>query len=459
MVSSLSSNILIALIVVLMTLLRQNKSFKKWFVSNIEILLSRTSNSTQKINVLSPTLKLVSDEKLMGAYRPNFAKLNSRLPRLLELTQNLIRLHEYRVRGESYNGLLFQRTRQLGGISEDQLRQLGYFTKLVKSNEGIRANAEVIDKIIEYTLMKLVHSNEQAEEFVEEIDKICEEHGYKVKDGQLTKLKATSVFPIVLSRGSQNAVHEALAHLCRDFSSYYSRERDPLQNFFTDRIKSFVNGSGFTKEKVLMVIPGAGVGGLSHSLASTFPHIQVDSIELSALMYVCNLFALEYGQDVEIRPFIQQYSGQTVFDNQLRSLSADLSKVNQHKNLTPLWGDFTQYSPDAKNYDKIIVCSAYFIDTAENIFDYLNSIEALKEYCKELHWINVGPLKYGTKPLVQFTGDELNQLRKIRGWKDLVETYELDYFKGLNGYLTDYESMYQGYYGLLKFHSVFEKSE
>lgn len=77
------------------------------------------------------------------------------------------------------------------------------------------------------------------------------------------------------------------------------------------------------------------------------------------------------------------------------------------------------------------------------MFEYLSSIEALKKYCKELHWVNVGPLKYGTKPLVQFTGDELSRLRKIRGWKDLVEEYEVDSSKGLNGYLTDYESMYK----------------
>nr|CAI6680901.1 BPK_HP1_G0043560.mRNA.1.CDS.1 [Saccharomyces cerevisiae] len=40
--------------------------------------------------------------------------------------------------------------------------------------------------------------------------------------------------------------------------------------------------------------PRGWCGGLSHTLTTTFPKIQVDSIELSALMYICNLFALEY---------------------------------------------------------------------------------------------------------------------------------------------------------------------
>ncbi|CAI4970295.1 BAD_collapsed_G0043310.mRNA.1.CDS.1 [Saccharomyces cerevisiae] len=456
MVSSLASNIILALVVVLMTLLRQNKPLQKWFVSYVEKLLSRKSNLAQKVSVLSPSLKLVDVEKSISADQSNLSKINYQIPTLPDLTGNLIRLHEYRARGEGYNGLLFRRARQLNGISEDQLQKLGYFTKLMKNNEGIRENARVIDKIIEFTLGKLIHSNEHDEEFTEEIEKICAEHGYKIKDGHLIQLNPDFVFPIVSSRGSQSVVHEALAHLCRDFSSYYSVERDPLQNFIISRINHHVISAGDMKEKILIVTPGAGVGGLSHTLATTFPKIQVDSIELSALMYICNLFALEYKHDVKIRPFVQQYSCQTVFDNQLRSLSADLSKVGHRSNLDPLWGDFTRYSPISKDYDKIIICSAYFIDTAENMFEYLSSVEALKKYCKELHWVNVGPLKYGTKPLVQFTGDELSQLRKIRGWKDLVEEYEVDSSKGLNGYLTDYESMYQGYYGLLKFHSVFE---
>nr|CAI6680807.1 BPK_HP1_G0043550.mRNA.1.CDS.1 [Saccharomyces cerevisiae] len=99
---------------------------------------------------------------------------------------------------------------------------------------------------------------------------------------------------------------------------------------------------------------------------------------------------------------------------------------------------------------------AHTIDTTENMFEYLSSIEALKKYCKELHWVNVEPLNMAQNPWSNSTGDELSRLRKIRGWKDLVEEYEVDSSKGLNGYLTDYESMYQGYYGLLKFHSVFE---
>ncbi|QHS75480.1 uncharacterized protein SPAR_M03250 [Saccharomyces paradoxus] len=458
MVGSLASNIILALVVVLMTLLRQNKLFQEWFLSHLEKLFSKKSKLTQKVNVLSPSLKLVGYKTSVTAHQSNLCKINHGIPTLPDLTQNLIRLHEYRARGEGYNSLLFRRARQLDGTAGDQLQELGYFTKLMKNNESIRENAGVIDKIIEFTLMKLMHSNEHNKEIMEEIEKICAEHGYKIEDGHLTQLNSDSVFPIVLSRGSQNAVHEALAHLCRDFSSYYSKERDPLQKFIINRIRHHVVRPGAMKEKILIVTPGAGVGGLPHALASTFPNIQVDSVELSALMYVCNLFALEYKHDVKIRPFVQQYSGQTVLNNQLRSLWADLSKFNSCDNLDPLWGDFTRYSPDAKDYDKIIICSAYFIDTAENVFEYLASIEALKEYCKELHWINVGPLKYGTKPLVQFTGDELGRLRKIRGWKDLVETYEVDSSKGLNGYLTDYESMYQGYYGLLKFHSVFERS-
>lgn len=152
MVNSLASNIILALVVVLMTLLRQNKPLQKWFVSYVEKLLSRKSNLAQKVSVLSPSLKLVDVEKSISADQSNLSKINYQIPTLPDLTGNLIRLHEYRARGEGYNGLLFRRARQLNGISEDQLQKLGYFTKLMKNNEGIRENARVIDKIIEFTL-------------------------------------------------------------------------------------------------------------------------------------------------------------------------------------------------------------------------------------------------------------------------------------------------------------------
>ena len=100
--------------------------------------------------------------------------------------------------------------------------------------------------------------------------------------------------------------------------------------------------------------------------------------------------------------------------------------------------------------------TAYFIDTAENLFEYMESIESLKQNCKDLHWINVGPLKYGTKPVIQLTADELSELRRIRGWETLSEIYLVDYKQELNGYLTDQKSLYQGYYGLIKFHSKFQ---
>ena len=97
------------------------------------------------------------------------------------------------------------------------------------------------------------------------------------------------------------------------------------------------------------------------------------------------------------------------------------------------------------------------MDTAENIFTYMDSIERLSEYCYELHWINIGPLKYGTKPKVQLTAKEFQELREIRGWKDTDNGLpSID--DSLSGYLTDKEALYQGFYRLVKFHSVFRKT-
>lgn len=86
MVSSLASNIILALVVVLMTLLRQNKPLQKWFVSYVEKLLSRKSNLAQKVSVLSPSLKLVDVEKSISADQSNLSKINYQIPTLPDLT-------------------------------------------------------------------------------------------------------------------------------------------------------------------------------------------------------------------------------------------------------------------------------------------------------------------------------------------------------------------------------------
>lgn len=434
---------------VLMSILRKYKPFRDWASSLLETSLSDYFLPSKQAIVATPEFKVG---------KPSNRFKGTKGITLYELTQSLTQLREYFARAQRQNGVIFNRANELNEESLEQLREISYFTKIQKVNKSIEENNKALEAVIKHVLDKLVKCNiadSEDETLPDQLKTICADIGYHLNENNELSFTGDAVI-LSNSKSNQGSVNEAIGHLCRDWSANFECERQPINDFVHERITERVNISN--ESKTLVVVPGAGVGQLPFFIAKSFPHCQVDSVEWSSLMYIFNEFALGHGQDVRIRPFAQHYSGSLDTQSQIRSFEVPLSKIKRPANLASYWGDFRQYTTNTEHYDQIIVCTAFFIDTAENVFEYLEAIEQLSAHCKTLHWINVGPLKYGTRPLVQFTADELERLRKVRGWKDLVETRTTDYREGLNGYLTNTESLYQGYYGLLKFHTVFDKT-
>lgn len=441
--------IIFACIAVLMSFLRRYKPFRNWAASLLQHSLSDYLLPSKQVAVATPNFKIAKTV-------PSFEDSGSTT--LYELTQCLGQLQEYSVRAQRQNATIFNRTRELDETCIEQLRELEYFSKIQKVNSCIEANYKVLQAVIRHILEKIVKANlenRQDETLLDQLKTICAELGYTLEDDGSLEFVGEQVV-LAASTSNQSRVNEAIGHLCRDWSDSFLCEREPLIEFISKSLSHpCVDGS----KRTLIVIPGAGAGQIPYSTAKKFPHFDVVSIELSPLMYVFNEFALDHGIDVGIRPFCQHYSGSSSVQNQTRKFNIRLAGVKRPSNLTVHWGNFLQYTTNGQKYEQVIVCTAFFIDTAENLFDYIMAIESLGKYCNELQWINVGPLKYGTRPLVQFTADELRKLRELRGWHDIVEERVTDYKSGLNGYMTDRESLYQGYYGLLKFHTRFQKEE
>lgn len=442
-------SIICTCIAIVMSILRAYKPFREWAASRINLSLSDYLLPSKQLVVTTPSFRI-------SKISPNFK--DTKGITLYELTQGLTQLQEYSVRAQRQNGLVFNRTKELDESCIEQLRELEYFSKIQEVNKCIDENYKVLNAVIGRILEKIVAANfkdADDETIPDQLKTICNEFGYTLNDDGTLNFKGEQVV-VATSPSYQSRVNEAVGHLCRDWSSSFQCERQPLTDFIS---KSLNHPSIDKSKRTLVVIPGAGVGQVPFFTAKSFSNFEVASVELSPLMYLLNEFALDHGSDVGIRPFCQHYSGSCNTQNQTRKFQVQLKSVKRPSNLTTHWGNFLQYSTNGKKYDQIIVCTAFFIDTAENLFDYIKAIESFSSSCKELQWINVGPLKYGTRPLVQFTADELKQLRKMRGWRDFVEERAIDYKSGLNGYMTDRESLYQGYYGLLKFHTRFRKGE
>ncbi|CUS20350.1 LAQU0S01e04654g1_1 [Lachancea quebecensis] len=429
MTLSLSSFVLV-LSVVLM-LLKNNKTFKQFLANKLQ-------KSFSKLNRHIP---------ISTNFHLNQSKNFEKSVGLAEVYDALLQLQEYGVRGFRQNAVLFHRASSLNAIHLEQLRKLNYFEKLEESNEAVNANQKTINSIIEHTLTQLLDSNSLDNADGRELLSVCNGLGYDYQENGVLKRRISHT-KTLSPKSNQSRVNEAISHMCRDWHPKYEQERRPLMDFITSRLRS-----NRFQGRTLVVVPGSGAGGIAHEVALAFPEFDVHSVELSTLMYLCNEFALGHGHSISIKPFAQHFSGQLDTQNQVRDYQIDLSKVKRPSNLQVHLGDFCEFRP-YEEYDQIIVASAYFIDTAENLFSYFDAIENLKFFCSELQWINVGPLKYGTQPKVQLNDKELTKLRKERNWKDLYHKCDS---KDLNGYLTNEKSLYQGFYGLVKFHSTYKE--
>ncbi|SCU79653.1 LAFA_0B04654g1_1 [Lachancea sp. 'fantastica'] len=426
--STLSTCFTVILSILLM-LLNKNKAWKMRLAS----ILQRSVSKMTKHVPISTNFRLEQSKHFTEAVG------------LLELYDSLIYLQEYRARALKYNATLYHMSKSVDPGQIEQLRALQYFEKLEQINDAVGDNSTTTQLIVENSLIKLLRNNRLDSENGKELLSVFKGLGFEV-DGD-SALKRIPVHKLTLSPSSrQSRVNEAISHMCRDWHSSFKAEREPLTHFIISKVKGLK-----LKGKTLLVVPGSGAGGLAYEIACAFPEFDVHSVELSTLMYLCNEFALDYNETINIKPFAQHFSGQLSVQQQTAGFDINLAQIRRPANLEVHLGNFCNFQPGA-TYDNIVVLSAFFIDTAENIFDYFDAVEGLKTCCSKLHWINIGPLKYGTRPKVQFTDEELTHLRKIRKWKDLFHDADTE---KLSGYLTNKKSLYQGFYGLVRFHSEY----
>lgn len=448
------ATIVLTVVVLMISLLRRSRWYKKWSQNFINDGITFGSIEND-IKVVSPGFKLTRDKII-----PHFMNHDNTIS-FQELKQSLLQLKGYRKLSVANNNVKMLRCQELTESERIQLIDIGYFKKIQSVESCINQNSTIVSKIIETTLNKLYQDNKKNSDYAKLITQLSHELGYDVnnKNGEITMLKNGNV-----SNGDTPImrINESLSHICRDWSTTFRTELNPIIEYIESQLKTIPN---INSKKNILVIPGCGVGYIPYYFAHKYPNLQVHSIEWSNFMYICNQFALNHGKDIEISPFNQYYSNQLSLAHQTRLIKVPLKQIKENngknKNLISLWGDFRNYIPNVteSQINNITVLSVYFLDTAENVFQYLDSIESLRKYCsQDLHWINVGPLKYGTRPLVQFNVEELSKLKQLRGWKDL-DTQTDNKLPNLNGYLTDNESLYQGYYGLNKFHSRYTKAK
>ena len=175
-------------------------------------------------------------------------------------------------------------------------------------------------------------------------------------------------------------------------TSTYKPILNELQFFFKDRPKKdFEVG-------INVLVPGAGLGRLMYEIAKL--GFKSQGNEFSYYMLLCSNYIFNNTtkeNEFVIQPLIHSFSNIYNEDDPFKkimipdeNLAEELSKTDTGE-MSMVAGEFCRVYKDKINFfDSIVTC--YFIDTANNIIEYIETIHNILKVGGL--WINFGPLLY-----------------------------------------------------------------
>ncbi|KJZ67967.1 hypothetical protein HIM_03754 [Hirsutella minnesotensis 3608] len=219
------------------------------------------------------------------------------------------------------------------------------------------------------------------------------------------------------------SVSQALKHIVRDWTDEGDHERNStfrcmlgtLTQLFPDRLNE-------EQDAIKILLPGAGLGRLGHEI-NRLGGFEVTTNEYSMFMNVLYRFIETHHvkNGKSFHPFIDGWSHHATDADMHRSLQFPDVEVDP-RGVLLMEGDFTTiYRKDYGTFD--IVLTYFFIDTARNLMNYLDNIKGVLK--PGGYWINLGPLLYGTAPLVQLSLEDVLKISEAMGFEfsDTDEQY------------------------------------
>ena len=229
-------------------------------------------------------------------------------------------------------------------------------------------------------------------------------------------------------------------------NSTYKPILNELKNFFEKKTKKeFQDG-------INILVPGAGLGRLMYEIAKL--GFKSQGNEFSYYMLLCSNFIFNNTtkkDEFVLQPFIHSFSNifneETPFKKILipdENLGEELSKTDTGE-MSMVAGEFCHVYKDKINFfDGIVTC--YFIDTANNIIEYIETIHNIVKIGGL--WVNFGPLLY------HYTENE-NEISIELSWeevKHIIIGYGFEFKKietVKTTYSTNKDSMTQRIYNLI----------
>ena len=234
-------------------------------------------------------------------------------------------------------------------------------------------------------------------------------------------------------------------------SSTYKPILNELKKFFENKTKKEF------QEGINILVPGAGLGRLMYEIAKL--GFKSQGNEFSYYMLLCSNFIFNdttKKDEFILQPFIHSFSN--IFNEEDpfkkisipdENLAEELSKTDTGE-MSMVAGEFCHvYKEKINFFDGIVTC--YFIDTANNIIEYIETIHNIVKIGGI--WINFGPLLY------HYTENE-NEISIELSWEEVkhiiigfgFEFKKIEVVK--TTYSTNKDSMTQRIYNCVFFSAV-----
>lgn len=187
-----------------------------------------------------------------------------------------------------------------------------------------------------------------------------------------------------------------IRNIVRDWAAEGQKERDECYKPILEELNCLFPHRS-QKRPPCCLVPGAGLGRLALEI-SCLGFVSQGN-EFSYYMMICSSFILNYTQVVgewTIYPWIHSNCNSLSDSDQLRSVSfPDIhpSSAGITEGFSMCAGDFVEvYNDESQEayWDAVVTC--FFLDTAHNIVEYIETISKLLKTGGV--WINLGPLLY-----------------------------------------------------------------
>ena len=226
---------------------------------------------------------------------------------------------------------------------------------------------------------------------------------------------------------------------------------EELKNFFAKRPKKDF------EEGINVLVPGAGLGRLMYEIAKL--GFKSQGNEFSYYMLLCSNFIFNNTTKKDefiLQPLIHSFSNiiseESPFKKILipdENLGEELSKTDTGE-MSMVAGEFCRVYKDKINFfDSIVTC--YFIDTANNIIEYIETIHNIVKLGGL--WINFGPLLYHyteneSEVSIELSWEEIKHI--ITGFG--FEFKKIEFVK--TTYSSNRDSMSQRIYNCIFFNAI-----